>query len=360
MSYEYHQLLKYVYFEGYVNSYEEAEYLLEQLSDNEFYELCENVSSGRTKRASSKRAPVSQRVTASDIASANRMGSTSRMNPADPKDKGDARNPGYISGVRGVKARQSEEEEKIDSRRRAWQATRKGDLWKGEDFYRGKKMVPSRGIRRDDRVLRRHRGEEGGPSRPTSPQGLAKDKVNYLKRFDDPEKKARVKKIRAALANKEKWGTPEAAKEEYVINYLVMEGYTDNYDSAIEIYESMSDQWLHSILVDVVDEDIKKNEDNELDEKFVQISHDKAKRMKDRSSKLNRQVFNIRHSDPEKSKTLSGKKSLIDVIHRDMYSRRLRTIHPTGEQNPEYDDLVYKTQVASVKAKEKANKQKRK
>ena len=37
-------------------------------------------------------------------------------------------------------------------------------------------------------------------------------------------------------------------KEEFVIDYLVTEGYTDNYDSAISIYESMSDEWLDAIL----------------------------------------------------------------------------------------------------------------
>lgn len=40
-SYDYHQLLQYLYFEGYADSYEEAESLLEQLTDEEFEELCE-------------------------------------------------------------------------------------------------------------------------------------------------------------------------------------------------------------------------------------------------------------------------------------------------------------------------------
>jgi hypothetical protein len=40
-NYEYHQLLKFLYFEGYANSYKEAEYILEDMSDEEFEELCE-------------------------------------------------------------------------------------------------------------------------------------------------------------------------------------------------------------------------------------------------------------------------------------------------------------------------------
>lgn len=39
MSYSYHKLLKFLYFEGYADSYEEAEYLLEEMSDDEFDEV---------------------------------------------------------------------------------------------------------------------------------------------------------------------------------------------------------------------------------------------------------------------------------------------------------------------------------
>lgn len=102
----------------------------------------------------------------------------------------------------------------------------------------------------------------------------------------------------------------------------------------------------------------KVDDENEIDEKFVPISHDKARRMRNRSFNIGQQSFNTRHTDPEKSKTLQGKKSLIDTIRRDMYSRRLKTDQSTGKPNPEYDDLTYKQQVAHVKGKEKANKQK--
>jgi hypothetical protein len=39
--YEYHKLLKFLYFEGYADSYQDAEYLLEELSDEELDELLE-------------------------------------------------------------------------------------------------------------------------------------------------------------------------------------------------------------------------------------------------------------------------------------------------------------------------------
>lgn len=41
MKTEERMLLKYLYMEGYADSYEEAEYLLEELNDEEFEELCE-------------------------------------------------------------------------------------------------------------------------------------------------------------------------------------------------------------------------------------------------------------------------------------------------------------------------------
>ena len=43
-SYEYHQILQFLYFEGYADSYESAEYLFEQLSDEEYGELCERAT----------------------------------------------------------------------------------------------------------------------------------------------------------------------------------------------------------------------------------------------------------------------------------------------------------------------------
>jgi len=43
-SYEYHQILQFLYFEGYVDSYESAECLLESLDDDKFEDLCERAT----------------------------------------------------------------------------------------------------------------------------------------------------------------------------------------------------------------------------------------------------------------------------------------------------------------------------
>ena len=47
--YEYNQLLKFLYFEGYADSYKEAEYLLEELNDEQFEELCEAMTTANRK-----------------------------------------------------------------------------------------------------------------------------------------------------------------------------------------------------------------------------------------------------------------------------------------------------------------------
>ena len=42
-NFNYNQLLKFLYFEGYSDSYEESEYLIENMNDDEFESLCEEV-----------------------------------------------------------------------------------------------------------------------------------------------------------------------------------------------------------------------------------------------------------------------------------------------------------------------------
>ncbi len=54
-SYEYNQLLKFLYFEGYADSYEEAEYILEDMSDEEFEDLNEVSTNWSQKPLSGKK-----------------------------------------------------------------------------------------------------------------------------------------------------------------------------------------------------------------------------------------------------------------------------------------------------------------
>ena len=67
-SYEYHQILQFLYFEGYADSYESAECLLESLDDDEFEELNE----ARRKLAHSFPLKPSERRSAENIGRMNR------------------------------------------------------------------------------------------------------------------------------------------------------------------------------------------------------------------------------------------------------------------------------------------------
>ena len=223
-SYEYHQILQFLYFEGYADSYAEAEELVESLSDDEFEDLCENVSGGRARRASSRRAPISQRVSDSEAKEIRR---NARENP-----KPTASAP---------------EDDRLEAMKSRFKA--ETDTENAEKEAKKPKSVPSRGIGASEKVLRK--------GKKRTPGGTAQQRVATLgsrgrelgqPNYSWPRDEVRSKRISAALKKRDKWGTPEAAKEEFVIDYLVTEGYTDNYDSAISIYESMSDEWLDTIL----------------------------------------------------------------------------------------------------------------
>ena len=176
MSYQYHQLLKYVYFEGYANSYEEAEYILEQLSDEEFDELCENVFRSRNTGAVNADADEKAAEMHKTVADA------SHTSPENRRSHRDAAAQHLVSARR---------------KRR-----------KSSTHLKAAEM---------------HKTVADAPH--TSPENRKS------------HRNAAAKHLLKAKTN-----------EEYVIDYLVAEGYTDNYDSAIAIYESMSEEWLDTIL----------------------------------------------------------------------------------------------------------------
>lgn len=193
-----------------------------------YLEICENVSGGRARRASSRRAPISQRVTDRE---AQEIRANARENPRSssvaPSD----------DSLGAMKQRFKDETDAENADKEA----------------KKPKPVPSRGIGSSERVLRK--------GKKRTPGGTAQARVAELnkrlrqqgkKPYQWPQDDERVRRISAALKKRDKWGTPEAANEEYVINYLISEGYTDNYESAIAIYESMSDEWIYNILEDFV------------------------------------------------------------------------------------------------------------
>lgn len=240
MDIQYNQLLKYVYFEGYADSYEEAEYLLEELSNDEFEELLDLYEA--TFHGKMPGRAIQTRPTPSG-------NYTPGVNEPDQRDSA------MQSTFNRMRDTARAETDAENAAREAAKAAR----------VKEPTTVPSRGIGQNEPLLRR-RTPEGHRKRGSTPRVTAQIRARILSTGRDPrdsrnrvspnvppeklttERKEKAKRIRAALKNSSKWGTPEAAKEEFVIDYLVTEGYTDNYDSAAIIYESMSDEWLDTIL----------------------------------------------------------------------------------------------------------------
>ena len=64
-SYEYHQILQFLYFEGYADSYAEAEELVESLSDEEFQDLIYEAKVDDRLRADQKKIIRNRRLSVS-------------------------------------------------------------------------------------------------------------------------------------------------------------------------------------------------------------------------------------------------------------------------------------------------------
>ncbi len=112
--------------------------------------------------------------------------------------------------------------------------------------------LPSRGVGPEEKVLTRKR--VGGKT----PYGIARSRLARLKKnaqdmsisIDDTVRlHKRIEKMQNAMSNKKNWGVKKEDLE-YILDYLITEGYTDTINSAIHIAENMSDEWLYSILID--------------------------------------------------------------------------------------------------------------
>lgn len=110
-------------------------------------------------------------------------------------------------------------------------------------------LLPSRGVGPTEALLR------GGYRR--QPKGIATARLSKLKKESRnaslPTPKLlnifnRIEKMKAAMSRSQHWGTPEAAAEGFILEYLMQEGYADCLGSAEIIFENMSDEWLDDIL----------------------------------------------------------------------------------------------------------------
>lgn len=251
-NYEYHQLLEYLYFNDYADSYENAEHLIQQLSDEEYQDLYENVSGGRAKRA--KHGNIDQSVS--------------------DKEADEVRAPGREQRAEKEAARKKQElKDTLGSRGASLMASRGADSDSVPMASSKRRSEPTGGGVSGNTPVLRRRKPNGHATRGSSPEHIATQKARDLA-GGGPETKARQKKIRAALKKSKKWGTPEARNEAYVLEHLISEGYADDYNCAVAICESMSDEWFESI----------------LSEEFKDLTPDKEKRVKNRVGELARDI----------------------------------------------------------------------
>lgn len=220
MNYEYNKLLKFLYFEGYADSYEEAEYLLEDLDDDEFEELLAEMPYqiyGPPSHGPSDAEPVE-------------LGKP-YQNKKRAKNKAERLNL-EIGGHRHFVRRVDEE---------------LLDVYEARDLSaQTTKIKPGTIAGGEGSVFR---GLAGALPDPNSPEEIERSE----------KRRKRGKKLTFDVRE-------QSGIENFVLLHLISEGYTDNYDSAIAIYESMSDEWVNDI----------------LKEEFKDLTPDKEKRVRER------------------------------------------------------------------------------
>lgn len=183
-SYEYHQILQFLYFEGYADSYEEAEELVESLNDNEFEELiCEAEVDNRKRLSADQKKIIRNR----------------RLSP-------EQRLP-----VRGETP--ADTEGRLTQTRQNQTARDRG----------------GRGVRGSQLGKYKKHSEYGG--------------VTFQSDFYPEKVKARLEKLRAKSAK----NNIRSFREE-VVEYLFVEGYAETIESAELMAENISDNWVNVIL----------------------------------------------------------------------------------------------------------------
>jgi hypothetical protein len=217
-SYEYHQILQFLYFEGYADSYEEAEELVESLSDDEISGLCERATrptrfpksrernighddwkdSDPDNRDWNERPPAAKKL-------------RSRLNAV----VGTQKRQDIETGVRKEELNYDEFEELNEARRKL-----------AHSFP----LKPSE-RRSADNIERMNRGDFSVP-----PGGSVRVRSSRKNEPEPEEKKPKGRRIRTDMS------------KVIVAHYLFDEGYADSLDGAEVMAESISDNWVNEIL----------------------------------------------------------------------------------------------------------------
>ena len=197
-SHEYNQLLKFLYFEGYADSYAEAEELLESMSDEEFEDLNEK------RLAHSFPLKPSERRSVENIRA---------MLDGKPKPETSSRS-----------ARRSPPEEQPKARKRTTDLTK---VRMGEEFdaIEEAKDIPQEVALKLADMLK-------GSPQLSMRGGMARG----LRQYAMGRNKKRLEKLQ------------QNEEFESVVEYLFVEGFADTIENAEVIAENISETWVNEIM----------------------------------------------------------------------------------------------------------------
>lgn len=237
-SYEYNQLLKFLYFEGYADSYEEAENLIEEMTDEEFEELLESSGMSPENRRAWER--MVREKGPNPLTSPQRRPQRSARRIEQPSTTTPPRNK------RKLEYEVREETEEMD-----------------EGF---KEPNLQRMIQQSDRHMKK--AAKVGGSRRSKNRAFKMDSIrSALERGEDPRadtfggKRAENGNPpldhRASYSRRNPLNNPPrpvkkagVQREEFesIIEFLFVEGYTDTIESAELMAENISEDWANDII----------------------------------------------------------------------------------------------------------------
>lgn len=216
-TYEYHQILKYLYFEGYADSYKDAEELVEELTDEEFDSLYEDVfgiDEGKVEWDNPK-GPLQSGFT--------------------PREKNRAKRISLG----------------IENPHKSSFSGRRFDLT-NKDYERYGKLKIAHDAEKDKKVSKNKR-HDFGPIFKNSGSGIETTKgqvkrgTGSYKNITNNNEKLYKNDERQKVYHQNNLKEPKESYE-MIVNYLLDKGYANNVESAEVILENMSEGWKTDVL----------------------------------------------------------------------------------------------------------------
>lgn len=268
MNYEYNKLLKFLYFEGYADSYEEAEYLLEDLDDDEFEELLDVYE---TRDLSSQTIKIRPGAIAGGEGSVFR-GITGALPDPNSEEEQNRRERRRKRGKLTFDVREEfkdltpEKEARVTEKMQLLKKSVSGIADKTNELVKRIRtnkiksgqfrniLLPGRRRRLEkeaENINKEHQANIKGAKKSAELHSNAADSLINTIVSRDVRDRGPAVKAHLERSFKKDHSTNNIRRfqrEEFILEYLLLNGYVNSYDSAIAIYESMSDEWINDIL----------------------------------------------------------------------------------------------------------------